>query len=314
MLELWNRGRELRALRALDAATALLTEGVGEAGMAVLQRLLATVFECGTGGASAAVELARAGDALIGLPLDTGQTEVAARAWLAEAHRQRTLERAQETSTDPVQAEEELLKHPAWALHQLDPLARRIRLVHASTGRAATEVSRAAGLEGHLLARWSRGATRPDAKQRRALARALGLAPGWLGVQRDTIPDIVLYQADGGCPCGVGVARFAASALDERPLKAAWGRLGLYCTGCGQPYLVEPDGRFHPVPAIGTGRFVHQFGALAEGVKPDGVLGLELSQPWPLAHWYSPAGLNRRGTLRVPEAYRSPPSAAAEAD
>ncbi len=312
MLELWNKGRELRALRALDAASALLTAGVGEAGMAVLQRLLAIVFECGTGGASAAVELSRAEDALIGLPLDTEQTEAAARAWLAEAHRQRALERAQETGGDPEQAEEALLSHPAWMLHQLDPLARRIRLVHASSGRTAAEVSRAAGLEGHLLARWSRGATRPDAGQRRALARALGLAPGWLGVQRDTMPDIVLYQADGGCPCGVGVARFAASALDERPLKAAWGQLGLFCTGCGQPYLVEPDGRFHPVPAIGTGRYTHQFGALAEGVQPDGSLGPELSRPWPLAQWYSPAGLNHRGALRIPDVYRAPPSAAAE--
>ncbi|MDH6129923.1 hypothetical protein [Kitasatospora sp. GP82] len=310
MLELWNKGRELRALRALDAASALLTVGVGEAGMAVLQRLLATVFECGTGGASAAVELARAEDALIGLPLDTEQTEAAARAWLAEAHRQRALERAQETGADPELAEEALLKHPAWLLHQLDPLARRIRLVHASTGRTATEVSRAAGLEGHLLARWSRGATRPNAGQRRALARAFGLAPGWLGVQRDTIPDAVLYQADGGCPCGVGAARFAASALDVRPFKAAWGQLGLFCTGCGQPYLVEPDGRFHPVPAIGTGRYTHSFGALADGVQPDGAIGPELSCPWPIAHWYAPAGLNRRGALRVPDVYRSPPSAA----
>ncbi|MFB7673150.1 helix-turn-helix domain-containing protein [Kitasatospora purpeofusca] len=311
MLELWNRGRELRALRALDAASALLATGVGEAGMAVLQRLLATVFECGAGGTSAGVELARAEDALIGLPLDTGQSEGAARAWLAEAHRQRSLERAQETGTDPVQAEQLLLQHPVWTLHQLDPLARRIRLVHASTGRTAAEVSRAAGLEGHLLARWSRGTTRPDAGQRRALARALGLAPGWLGVQRDTVPDLVLYQSDGRCPCGIGAARFAAAALDERPLKAAWGRLGLYCTGCGQPYLVEPDGRFHPAPAIGTGRFVHEYGAVADGVQPDGLLGAELSQPWPLPHWYSPAGLNRRGSLRIPEVYRSPPSAAA---
>ncbi len=203
-----------------------------------------------------------------------------------------------------------MLQHPAWALHQLDPLARRIRLVHASTGRAATEVSRAAGLEGHLLARWSRGATRPDAGQRRGLARALGVAPGWFGVQRDAVPDTALYQSDDSCPCGVGAARFAASALDERPLKAAWGRLALFCTGCGQPYLVEPDGRFHPVPAIGTGRFTHEFGALADGVRPDGAVGPELSRPWPIAHWHSPAGLHRRGSLRVPELYRSPPSAA----
>ncbi|WP_030274334.1 transcriptional regulator [Streptomyces sp. NRRL B-24484] len=309
MLELWNKGRELRALRAVDAASALLVVGIGEAGMAVLQRLLATVFECGAGGTSAAVELSRAGDALIGLPLDTPQPEAAARAWLAEAHRQRALERAQETGVDPDQAQEELLKHHAWALHQLDPLARRIRLVHASTGRTAAEVSRAARLEGHLLARWSRGATRPDAGQRRALARALGLAPGWLGVQRDTVPDTVLYQSDGSCPCGVGAARFAAGTLDERPLNAAWGKLGLFCTGCGQPYLVEPDGRFHPVPGIGTGRYAHQFGAIADGVQPDGWLGAELSRPWPLAHWYSPDGLNRRGVLQIPEIYRSPPAA-----
>ncbi|MFJ5926518.1 hypothetical protein ACIQF6_28340 [Kitasatospora sp. NPDC092948] len=308
MLELWNRGRELRALRALDGATALLATGVGEAGMAVLQRLLATVFECGTGGTSAAVELARAGDALAGLSLDSAQSEAAARAWLAEAHRQRALERAQETKADPGQAVERLLGHPVWVLHHLDPLARRIRIVHVSTGRTAAEVSRAARLESHLLGRWFKGETRPDAAQRRTLARVLGVAPGWFGVQRDTVVDIALYQADDRCPCGVGAARFAASTLDERSLSAAWGRLGLYCIGCGQPYLIEPDGRLHPVPAIGTGHFTHEFGALGEKVRPDGYLGTELSHPWPIAHWHTPAGLNRRGALRIPDLYRTAPA------
>ncbi|MEV7775949.1 hypothetical protein [Kitasatospora sp. NPDC086791] len=307
MLELWNKGREMRALRALDAATALLTVGTGAAGKAVLQRLLVVVFECGAGGSNIAIELERAGEALAGLPADSPQPEPAARAWLAEAHRQRAVDRALAEEADPQQAVEVLLPHRAWSLHQLDPLARRIRLVHTATGRTAADVCRAAHLEGHLLARWGNGRGSPDAKQRRALARALGLAAGWLGVQHDPVPDSGLYVAEGQCPCGAGARRFAAGSLDGRQVPGAWASLGLWCTGCGQPYVADPDGRLYPVPVI-TGGGVLEFGAVADGVRPDGACGPELSRPWPHAHWYSPAGLQRRGALQIPPLYRSAPS------
>ncbi|MFJ5122382.1 multiprotein-bridging factor 1 family protein [Kitasatospora sp. NPDC088548] len=307
MLERWDRGSERRLLRAVDAATALLCEGMGPVGLTVLQRLLATAFEAGAGTADAARELQVAGDIVNSLCYDEPWEESQARAWLADAHLQRAALRATAAGADPVQARAELESHRCWEIHQLDALARRLRLLHTASGQSAKWLADSARVEYHHIARWTAGRTRPDARQRTALARTLGVASGWFGVQRDAVPDIDLYRSLGGCPCGAGADRFALGAVNGQDLKTSWTSQGWYCVGCGTPWMAEHDGRLYAAPVLSPAGGELKFLAVLDTVKGPAACGPELTLPWPPAHWSTPAGLHRRGAAQVPALYRAAP-------
>ncbi|WP_250402869.1 helix-turn-helix domain-containing protein [Streptomyces cellostaticus] len=91
-------------------------------------------------------------------------------------------------------------EHPVWALLELSPFARRLRLWHEAAAKTAVGLGSDVGVGAHQIGHWAAGRSRPGEREREALAGALGVHPAWLHASRDEQPDVQLYRF-ASCPC-----------------------------------------------------------------------------------------------------------------
>ena len=292
----WDRSEELRFLRMVDAVAALLGGPAGgtPAGRLVVRRLVTSMFALLVDNA-AAEEERRAEACMAALQLTDVSTEAAVRRWLAAACR----ERAEEYDWD---CEEEWHRigpdHGAWALLDLDPLARRLRLWTATARISAVALGKTMGVGAHQIRHWAYGRSLPSGEHREALTEAMGVHPAWLAAGRDHSADSDLYLY-GRCPCETGAGyALGAVAGSGAELVVRW------CRGCAQPLLSTGDAGLVPLPP--------QDGDDLPGSYPDFRAvysngNMEWSGPWPHGLWCPGPNNRQRGAVRLPPLLSRPP-------
>ena len=288
-------------LRAVDAAVALVLDGGmrSESGDFVITRLVATMVDAsGFGSGDPAGTFGAATVAL------ADRERLFARAWADRDEPMvrellfRTLRTAAEENFGL--AEDDLLDVAAF---RLDPFARRLRLLLRNVGLSGAVVARTIGQPVHQLRHWASGRSKPGADEREALAGALGVHAEWLGEHFDDSADIALYRFRE-CPCGTG-ADLRAGVLDKIDGDPASG-WGLWCCGCGQPYLLRIDGWLLPVPVSDDGCPCPLVFAAVRDTHEN--VGGELARPWPHALWVSnPDPYHTGGPYRLPSVLTQPP-------
>ena len=121
---------------------------------------------------------------------------------------------------------------------------------------------------------------------------------------RDARADWELYRFTK-CPCETG-SDLRLDELDGRGYSGSGALVerGLWCTGCGQPYLLAGDGRLIPCPAMEAYTGGVPFSAVR---VVGGNCGPELAAPWPHSLWNEVSSPDRRGPQRVPALLRHAP-------
>ncbi len=290
----------------VDAAVALLCCGVAgtDAGRLALQRLLAAVFEAGPAGSSdPPTELAEADDRLFAVPVAQVRSEPPARAWVRRAHRQRVGAHeldVREAGYEP----DDLSGHRCWKVHQVDAFARRLRLLQAALKLTTVAVADRVGVPAHQVRHWSDNNAKPTSQRRVALAEALGVHPDWFDARRDEVADVCLYRFRR-CPCGSDAA-LRSDLLDPRPPYAVGleptGGHGLWCAGCGQPYVFDPDGWLLVTPVLDGQPGYVPFAAALQGSG-----GRELADAWPHSLWVADPDPDHAGATRLPPLFTRRP-------
>ncbi|RNG38012.1 XRE family transcriptional regulator [Streptomyces botrytidirepellens] len=196
--------------------------------------------------------------------------------------------------------------HPVWALLGLSPFSRRLRLLQDATAKSGAGLGRAIGVGAHQLGHWAAGRSRPGEAERRALAAALGIHPGWLDARRDDEPDVQLYRFRS-CPCEKPTMMTRGSLGPEEPdwygSAAEQGAAVHWCDACGQPWLKDTGGWLLPLPP-GEER-IPGSGALADGSHPAiYVHHRSLAEAWPPVLWRPPHHPLKRTQSRT--AYQVP--------
>ncbi|MGW2548401.1 hypothetical protein ACWC5I_47995, partial [Kitasatospora sp. NPDC001574] len=196
--------------------------------------------------------------------------------------------------------------HPVWALLELSPLARRLRLLQVAAAQTGAGLGRAIGVGAHQLGHWTADRSRPGDAERTALAKVFGIHPAWLDASRDQEPDVQLYRFQG-CPCenpgtmtrgdlGPGEPAWYKSAAEQAAAV-------LWCDGCGQPWLKETVGWLLPLPP--GEEEIPCNGNLADGSHPAiYVHHRSLDTAWPPVLWRPPNHPFKRPRTRT--AYLAP--------
>ncbi|MFE2271441.1 helix-turn-helix domain-containing protein [Streptomyces lavendulae] len=195
-------------------------------------------------------------------------------------------------------------EHPVWALLELSPFARRLRLLQEAAAKTAVGLGGDVGVGAHQIGHWAAGRSRPGERERAALAKALGVHPVWLHASRDGQPDEQLYRF-ASCPCEepavvtrLGLGREEPNWYDspaEQDAAVHW------CGGCGQGWVKDEAGWLLPLP---PGDEPTPSGGEVAGLGHPLMSGpsVTLDEPWPRAVWRPPAG--RKGRART--AYQVP--------
>ncbi|WDN55871.1 helix-turn-helix domain-containing protein [Streptomyces clavuligerus] len=192
-------------------------------------------------------------------------------------------------------------EHPVWALLELSPFPRCLRLLQEAAGKTAAGLGREVGVGAYQIGHWAAGRSRPGDREREALAGALGVHRGWLHALRDERPDGELYRF-AACPCEKPTALVRLGLGREEPSwydsPAEQGAAVLWC-GCGQAWVKDMAGWLLPLPpgeeptpsdddVVGLGR------PLLRGPS------VTLEQPWPRAPWQPPAAGKSRARAAYP--------------
>ncbi|MER5549810.1 XRE family transcriptional regulator [Streptomyces sp. NPDC002589] len=194
--------------------------------------------------------------------------------------------------------------HPVWALLELCPFARRLRLLQEATVKTAVGLGGDVGVGAHQIGHWAAGRSRPGDRQREALAGALGVHPAWLHASRDELPDVQLYRF-ASCPCEEPTAMARLGLGREEPdwyESPAEQDAAVHWCGCGQAWVKDKVGWLLPLPPG------------EEPTPSDGDLvdlghpvirspSVTLDEPWPRALWQPEPGRKGRARTahRVPE-------------
>jgi hypothetical protein len=95
---------------------------------------------------------------------------------------------------------------------------------------------------------------------------------------------------------------FQLELLDPDPNHLMTGdHPGLWCSGCGQPYLPSADGWLYPVPITDPSHWAMPYTAVHQVDLSN--VGGELSFPWPHALWTAQSDPNQSHGYRLPAIY-----------
>jgi len=291
-----DRAEQVAFLRTVDAVAGLLGVPAGStpAGRLVVTRLLTSMFALLVNDA-AEEEQRQAERCVAALTPREVSGEAAVRRWLTSACRRRA-------EVYDWECDEEWQRigpgHDAWALLELGPLARRIRLWTATARISAVALGAAMGVGAHQIRHWAYGRSVPGGEDREALAAAMGVHPRWLAAERDHSADSDLYLY-GRCPCesGAGYA-FGAVAAAGAELVVRW------CRACAQPLLSAGDAGLVPLPPQEGDDLPEDYTDFT-AVYSDG--NMEWSGPWPHGLWCPGTDNRQRGPVRLPPLLARPP-------
>ncbi|MCL3999175.1 helix-turn-helix domain-containing protein [Streptomyces lavenduligriseus] len=192
-------------------------------------------------------------------------------------------------------------EHPVWALLELSPFARRLRLLQEAAAKTAVGLGGDVGVGAHQIGHWAAGRSRPGEREREALARALGVHPGWLHASRDEQPDMQLYRF-ASCPCEkpstmarLGLGREEPDWYDSPAEQDA----AVHWCGCGQAWVKDAAGWLLPLPP-GEEPTPSDGDSVGLGHPRVTSPSATLDAPWPRALWRP---LGRKSRART--AYRA---------
>ncbi|WP_234315846.1 XRE family transcriptional regulator [Streptomyces sp. NRRL F-5527] len=312
----WGKQQDRLVVRAVDVLSGVLSGAAPEpARRIVASRALLAVEELVFPMHEELVLAENADAAAQGATDAQWMDDAAVRRWVSEtlAEHASSYNELHEVWEDDPEYVEPRGEHPVWALLELSPFARRLRLLQGAAVKTAVGLGGDIGAGAHQIGHWAADRSRPGEREREALAGALGVHPAWLHASRDEQPDVQLYRFPS-CPC-------------EKP--AAMARLGLgreepdwygspaeqdaavhWCGGCGQAWVKDAAGWLLPLPpgeepTPSGGDLVDLGRSLSRGPS------VTLDEPWPRALWQPPAG--RKGRARtaypVPELLTREPQA-----
>ncbi|MFF7449792.1 MULTISPECIES: XRE family transcriptional regulator [unclassified Streptomyces] len=311
----WGKQEDRLVVRAVDVLSGVLSGAAPEpARRVVASRALLAVEEL-IFPLHEELVLAENADAAAREATDEQWTDDAAvRRWVTEtlaehAFSYNMLHEVWEDDPDHVEPQGD---HPVWALLELSPLARRLRLWQEASAKTAVGLGGEVGVGAHQIGHWAAGRSRPGDGERAALAGALGVHPAWLHAARDEQPDVQLYRF-ASCPCEkptalarLGLGREEPDWYDSPAEQAA----AVHWCGCGQSWVKDVAGWLLPLPpgeepAPSYGDRVDLGHPLSRSPS------VTLEEPWPRALWQPPAGRKSRArtAYRVPELLTQEPQA-----
>lgn len=318
----WDKARERSVVRAVDVLCGVLSGAAVEAAPCIIASRALLVIEQQVFPLHEDLVLAENVDAAARKATsEEWSDDAAVRQWLTEVLSEHAFEysvllhEVYEDDWEHVDRSD----HPVWALLELSPLSRRLRLWQDAAARSGAGLGRDIGVGAHQLGHWAAGRSRPGEDERRALATALGVHPGWLDASRDELPDVELYRFRV-CPC-------------EEPATTTRGGLGRdepgwyesvavqdaavhWCDACGQAWLKDSRRWLLPLPP-GDER-TPRHGVLADGQHPAVyVRHRSLDEPWPSVLWrppWRPVGKKSktRTVFQVPDLLREAPKPLSE--
>ncbi|MEK2479488.1 helix-turn-helix transcriptional regulator [Streptomyces noursei] len=285
----WGKQQERLVVRAVDVLAGVLSGAAVDSARQVIASRVLLVIEEQVFSMSEELVLAEGVEAAV-REVSAGQwaDDAAVRRWLAEVLRTHAL--AYDEYHDVWEGDWGYVDpagHPVWALLDLSPFSRRLRLLQEARVKTGAGLGREIGVGAHQLGHWAAGRTRPGAAERQALARALGIHPGWLDASRDQLPDVQLCRFRS-CPCekpttmtrgslGRGEPQWCASAA-EQDAAVRW------CDACGQSWLQDSGGWLLPLPP--GEEQIPNTGVLADGSHPAiYVHHRSLDEAWPPVLW-----------------------------
>ncbi|WP_249938727.1 helix-turn-helix domain-containing protein [Streptomyces mirabilis] len=232
--------------------------------------------------------------------------DAAVRGWVIEtlAEHATSYNELHEVWEDDLEYVEPRGDHPVWALLELAPFARRLRLLQEAAAKTAVGLGGDVGVGAHQIGHWAAGRSRPGEREREALAEALGVHRAWLHASRDEQPDVQLYRF-ASCPCEkptamtrLGLGREEPDWYDSPAEQAAAVH---WCGGCRQGWVKDAAGWLLPLPPGEEPKPSHR--DLAGLGRPfSSSPSVTFDEPWPRALWQLPAG--RKGRART--AYQVP--------
>lgn len=282
-------------MRAVDALCGVLSAGPVEPARQIIASRALAAIEQELFPFTSDEELQEAADATV-LATESGSWtgDVAVRAWLSDVlHEHADDYNACMDDEDRIDAAD----HPLWPLLDLAPLARRLRLFQAATGKSAAQLASGLGVGSQKVRHWVAGRSLPAQAERAGLAAQLGIHPGWLAPDRDLQPDIQLYRARV-CLCGDGGSWTRGSLDPNEPQwfdsAAEMDAAVRWCEGCGQPWLRDQDGWLLPLPPGGEDEVPAEL--LPHGPS---VAERDFDEPWPPAVWKAPYPPSKRPKNRT---------------
>ncbi|MFD8947542.1 helix-turn-helix domain-containing protein [Streptomyces xanthophaeus] len=204
-------------------------------------------------------------------------------------------------------------EHPVWALLELSPFARRLRLLQEAAAKTAVGLGGDVGVGAHQIGHWAAGRSRPGTREREALAGALGVHPGWLDASRDEHPDVQLFRF-ASCPCATPAAMARLGLGREEPgwydSPAEQDAAVHWCGGCGQAWVKDAAGWLLPLPP-GEEPTPADGNSVDLGHPLLRIPSVTLDEPWPRALWQPPAGKKGRArtAYQIPEMLTRQPRA-----
>ncbi|MFB7673196.1 helix-turn-helix domain-containing protein [Kitasatospora purpeofusca] len=290
-------------MRATDALCGVLSGTVPEPARAVVANRLLLEIEQQLFRMSEVEALAEDCAAAVSTAsADEWADDAAVRQWLAEVLHQHASEYNDHHDLDPGEWDHvDAADHPIWALLELSPFARRLRLLQDATVQTGAALGRAMGVGAHQLRHWAAGRSRPGDAERAAMAKVFGIHPHWLDAARDQEPDVELYRFRA-CPCANAdtvtrgdLGPDEPSWYDSNAEQAAAAR---WCDGCGQPWLKDAEGIMLPLPA--GEEEIPARGNLADTSHPAiYTRHRDLATPWPPALWRPPHHPLKRTSART---------------
>ncbi|MFD4611351.1 XRE family transcriptional regulator [Streptomyces sp. NPDC058440] len=303
----WGKQQDRMVVRAVDVLSGVLSGAVPEpARRVVASRALLAVEELLFPMHEELVLEENADAAAQGATAEQWADDAAVRRWVIETlaeHASSYNELHDVWDEDPEYVEPRG-DHPVWALLELLPFPRRLRLLQEAAAKTAVGLGGDVGVGAHQIGHWAAGRSRPGDGEREALAGALGVHPAWLHASRDEQPDVQLYRF-ASCPCEkpaalarLGLGRDEPDWYDSPAEQAAAVH---WCGGCGQGWVKDAAGWLLPLPpgqepTPSDGDFVDLGRPFSRGPS------VTLDEPWPRALWQLPAG--RKGRART--AYQVP--------
>ncbi|MER7099017.1 helix-turn-helix domain-containing protein [Streptomyces humidus] len=303
----WGKQQERLVVRAVDVLSGVLSGAVPEpARRVVASRALLAVEELVFPMHEELVLEENADAAARGATDEQWAHDAAVRGWVIEtlAEHASSYNELHDVWEDDSEYVEPRGDHPVWALLELSPFARRLRLLQEAAAKTAVGLGGDVGVGAHQIGHWAAGRSRPGEREREALAEALGVHRAWLHASRDEQPDVQLYRF-ASCPCEkptammrLGLGRDEPDWYDSPAEQAAAVH---WCGGCRQGWVKDAAGWLLPLP---PGEEPRPSGGDLVGLGRPFSRGpsVTLDEPWPRALWQLPAG--RKGRART--AYQVP--------
>ncbi|WEH37786.1 XRE family transcriptional regulator (plasmid) [Streptomyces sp. AM 4-1-1] len=314
----WGKQQDRLVVRAVDVLSGVLSGAVPEpARRVVASRALLAVEEC-LFPMHEELVLAENADAAAQKATDEQWADDAAvRRWVTEtlAEHASSYNELHELWEDDPEYVEPCGEHPVWALLELSPFVRRLRLLQEAAAKTSVGLGGDVGVGAHQIGHWAAGRSRPGDREREALAGALGVHPAWLHASRDEQPDVQLYRF-ASCPCEkpTGMARLGLGREEPGWYDSpAEQDAAVHWCGCGQAWVKDAVGWLLPLPP-GEEPTPSDEGLVDLGHSVGRGPSVSLDEPWPRALWQPPAGRKGRARTahRVPELLTREPQALPE--